>query len=305
MAVGAQGVATLTFAAAAQSAQYLSQDVVTDSIPDNSTLGNVRTINTVQTQIAPAKTTVGSNYAIATITGQSGLLSADAIDCWIQGTDSTTDHNAYEHKVAPIKVSAMNVVAGTGFDVVAFSELRLTGDFKVRWAWSRDAAKIGSATLTFPVSAQSAQTMDSVVTSDSAPNPSKDFGNWVARTLPSSVTWNSVAWNGTVFCAIAGGPSTSAATSPDGVTWTPQTLPVSATWQAIAWNGTVFCAIAGGGTSSSIAATSPDGVTWTQQAMPVSTTWYAICWNGTVFCAVANNTAIVATSSNGASWTQY
>ena len=79
---------------------------------------------------------VGSNTATVTVTGQTGLLATDQIDAWIQGSDSTADHNAYEHKIAPIKLAVMNVVAGTGFDIVGFSEHRLDGDFKVRWAWA-------------------------------------------------------------------------------------------------------------------------------------------------------------------------
>jgi hypothetical protein len=71
------------------------------------------------------------------------------------------------------------------------------------------------------------------------------------RTLPVSANWYSIAWNGTVFCAVASG-SAIAATSPDGITWTQRTLPVSANWRSIAWNGTVFCAVA---YNSTIAAT--------------------------------------------------
>ena len=77
------------------------------------------------------------------------------------------------------------------------------------------------------------------------------LGNWTRRALPVSATWYAIAWNGTVFCAVAAS-STIAATSPDGITWTQRTLPVSAAWYAIAWNGTVFCAVA---SSSAIAAT--------------------------------------------------
>ena len=77
------------------------------------------------------------------------------------------------------------------------------------------------------------------------------IANWTQRALPVSASWCSIAWNGTVFCAVALGSSI-AATSPDGITWTQRVLPVSTNWSAIAWNGTVFCAISTGG---SIAAT--------------------------------------------------
>ncbi len=129
---------------------------------------------------------------------------------------------------------------------------------------------------------------------------SPDGVTWTQRTLPTSTNWQAVAWNGTVFCAVAIGTSI-AATSPDGVTWTQRTLPTSTNWQAVAWNGTVFCAVA---ESSTIAATSPDGITWTQRTLPTSTAWNDIAWNGTVFCAVAYNSSIAATSPDGVTWTQ-
>src|SRR5258708_8026619 len=134
---------------------------------------------------------------------------------------------------------------------------------------------------------------------------STDGLTWTQRVLPVSTGWTAVAWNGTVFCAIAGLPlpgTTIAATSPDGITWTQRVLPIAANWVAITWNGTVFCAIA---QNSAIAATSPDGITWTQRVLPVSAAWSAIASNGTVFCAVATGpSSIAATSTDGITWTQ-
>lgn len=121
--------------------------------------------------------------------------------------------------------------------------------------------------------------------------------------LPGTVNYNiqDVAWNGSVFCAVAYGTAV-AFTSPDGVTWTQRTLPVSTNWQAIAWNGNVFCAIA---YNTNIAATSPDGITWTQQTLSNSRAWRSITSNGTTFLIVASNTNISAISTNdGVSWTE-
>jgi hypothetical protein len=119
-------------------------------------------------------------------------------------------------------------------------------------------------------------------------------------TLPSSAAWTGIAWNGTVFCAIASG-GTAAATSPDGITWTARTLPTSANWSAITWSGTLFCAIASGGTA---AATSADGITWVARTLPVSAGWSAITFGASVFCAVASGGTIAATSPDGITWTQ-
>lgn len=128
---------------------------------------------------------------------------------------------------------------------------------------------------------------------------------WTARVLPATVLWSAVAWNGTVFAAIASGTSTNAATtisatSADGITWT-QRVCVSGHWSAIAWNGTVFCAVQ---SSSATAMTSPDGITWTSRTLPASASWTSIAWNGTVFAAIGFGPNIVATSPDGITWTQ-
>jgi hypothetical protein len=36
----------------------------------------------------------------------------------------------------PIRLVCGNIVAGTGFDIVASTDLRLTGTFSVRWMWN-------------------------------------------------------------------------------------------------------------------------------------------------------------------------
>ena len=95
---------------------------------------NTRTITNSTIEVEPAMAAVGNSTAIVSVTGQTDLLATDSIDAWIQATDSTADHNAIEHKLAPIKLTVTNIQAGIGFDIVGMSEHRLTGDFKVRWA---------------------------------------------------------------------------------------------------------------------------------------------------------------------------
>lgn len=78
----------------------------------------------------------GSNRTSVTVTGQAGITTTSHVEAWIQGNDSTADHNAYEHSMVPITVRPENIVNGTGFDIVATSDLRLTGQFKVHWVWN-------------------------------------------------------------------------------------------------------------------------------------------------------------------------
>jgi hypothetical protein len=80
----------------------------------------------------------GTNHATITVTGQVGITSASFVEAWLQGNDSTADHNGYEHKFLSnyIGFAADNLIAGTGFDINAFTELRLRGLLTVRWVWS-------------------------------------------------------------------------------------------------------------------------------------------------------------------------
>lgn len=77
----------------------------------------------------------GGNYATATVTGQGSILAGSLAEGFIMASTSA-DHNATEHFVAPIKVTAGAVSAGVGFTLYAVSEWRLTGAFTCNWVWN-------------------------------------------------------------------------------------------------------------------------------------------------------------------------
>ncbi len=122
---------------------------------------------------------------------------------------------------------------------------------------------------------------------------------WSQISMPSSATWVSVCWNGTVFVCFGNG-SDKAATSTDGLVWTARTMPSSANWVRCIWNGSVFCVTT---TGSNKCATSADGISWTAGTMPSTSNWSLLSWNGAVFCSVAPSTTKAATSSDGLTWT--
>jgi hypothetical protein len=79
----------------------------------------------------------GTNIVTATVTGQTGLTAGSHIEAWIMG-EATAYHNAYEHSrvlARLVSVTPENI-SGTSFDIVAATELRLTGDVACRFAWS-------------------------------------------------------------------------------------------------------------------------------------------------------------------------
>ena len=116
--------------------------------------------------------------------------------------------------------------------------------------------------------------------------------------LPITANWKTIAWNGTVFCTVAGS-GTTAATSTNGVDWIARTLPQNQNWVGIAWNGSVFCAISA---SRSIALSS-NGSTWSLHSLPVTVTYAEtiISFNGLF---IVNCTYVgIYTSSDGINWT--
>lgn len=78
----------------------------------------------------------GTNQVTTTVTGQTSIQATSYVEIFMMGSDSTADHNATEHQIVPMTLRANNIVAGTGFDIIASSDFRLTGQFKVRWVWN-------------------------------------------------------------------------------------------------------------------------------------------------------------------------
>ena len=160
-------------------------------------------------------------------------------------------------------------------------------------------------------------------------------------TSPDGITWTnqataypinrsnggalySVAWNGSVFCAVGGatdGAPTSyalIATSPDGTTWTEHMdSPAKPYIRDIVWSVSAGLFVAVGdsayqdgaslpGTQAYIA-TSPDGVTWTERANPKAIGLNSVTYGNGIFVAVGDadgTDAYLLTSTNGVTWTE-
>lgn len=73
----------------------------------------------------------GGNISIATVL-TSAINSNSQVDAWLMGVDGP-DHNAYEHMIVPMTIRAGNITPGVGFEIIASSELRLTGRFACQW----------------------------------------------------------------------------------------------------------------------------------------------------------------------------
>ena len=79
----------------------------------------------------------GTNYVTVNVTGQTDIASGSNVWAWVYGGDSTATHNSFEHTILPlwVNINTSAIIAGTGFTINAFTELRLTGTLSVRWAW--------------------------------------------------------------------------------------------------------------------------------------------------------------------------
>lgn len=128
---------------------------------------------------------------------------------------------------------------------------------------------------------------------------------WTEMTLPGTCTWSNVAWNGTIWLAIAydssGGNMT--ATSTDGITWTQRTRPNVNATKALAAKGSRFVAIgnfqgAGWYTDDGITFTGPSGV-----SVPGPRGFYDIAASSTRFVAVAySGSSQIIWSTDGVTW---
>ena len=82
---------------------------------------------------APGTNVVTTTVSDATISGTS------KVEIYLMGTDSTAEHNSFEHSILPLgglSLSCISVTAGSGFTGQAASTLRLTGTFKARYVWA-------------------------------------------------------------------------------------------------------------------------------------------------------------------------
>jgi len=75
---------------------------------------------------------VGNNIATVTVTSAS-VTTASAIVVVVDGDGVTASHNAYEHRMVPLKLTAGNIVNGVSFDIIATTELLLTGSFNLKY----------------------------------------------------------------------------------------------------------------------------------------------------------------------------
>jgi hypothetical protein len=78
----------------------------------------------------------GADAATVAVTGQAAIGVASRVQAWIR-LDTTADHTPDEARVESLKITAGNIVAGTGFTIYADCyEGLATGVFDIDWSWT-------------------------------------------------------------------------------------------------------------------------------------------------------------------------
>jgi len=126
---------------------------------------------------------------------------------------------------------------------------------------------------------------------------------WTAGgNLPSSTTWQSVAYGQGYWIAIATGGTATAYSTDGGQTWTAGgALPASTTWTDIAYGAGKFVAVASGSTDA--ASTADFGATWQLRNLPTTSNWSSVAFGNNRFVAVSSTSGTdAAYSLDGITW---
>jgi hypothetical protein len=76
-----------------------------------------------------------SDVSVA-VTGQAGIGSGSLVEAWMQ-LAATADHSADEARIEAVKITAGNIIAGTGFTI--YGEVlqgRAHGVYTINWVWN-------------------------------------------------------------------------------------------------------------------------------------------------------------------------
>lgn len=92
--------------------------------------------------------------------------------------------------------------------------------------------------------------------------------------------------------------------SDDGITFVERNYPVAAASWNVAYGGGTYVAMGYGGSSSALLLTSSDGETWQQQTFSIFGGVTRTAYGNGVFVLIGVNSTIIATSADGAAWTE-
>lgn len=80
----------------------------------------------------------GTNVVTTTVT-DTNVTSGSRIELYLMGTDTTTEHNAYEHSILPLlgwTATVISITNGASFVAQAATTTRITGNIACRYVIS-------------------------------------------------------------------------------------------------------------------------------------------------------------------------
>lgn len=217
----------------------------------------------------------------------------------------TTDGIRWQATNLPAKGIAWQAVASKGSDFVALGTSGGAGVVArstdgITW---NSTTTTGMATLSYTDIDANSSIYVAVATGTQQYARSTDGVTWTSPNMPASSTWNSILYNGSIFCATTS--SGIGAVSTDGITWTQTTLPSSLAWVVVSWTGVEFIIIKQG-VSASDYAVSTNGITWTVKAFPQAGAYMSVTTNATrTFWLATTNTNATLSSTDGNTWSLY
>jgi hypothetical protein len=126
---------------------------------------------------------------------------------------------------------------------------------------------------------------------------SNDATSWNSFIVPNA-NWSIAAYGNGIYVAVVPNSSTFV-TSTDGVTWTQRTLPVSRNWTDMIYGGNQFILVA---TTTTTTLYSSDGINWNTATLPTSKGWKSVAYGNGIYVILANNSSTTVYSNDGINW---
>lgn len=139
---GATGVTSVTatspVASTGGTTPVISMPKATESVNGYLSSTDWATFNS-KSKITSGTATIdfGAGNNIATVRVTTALVTtASTIVVVVDGDGTTASHNAYEHRMVPLKLTAGNIINVTSFDIIATTDILLSGSFNLKYTIS-------------------------------------------------------------------------------------------------------------------------------------------------------------------------
>jgi hypothetical protein len=278
MATRGVGVATISFPASPQAAEYVSATVVSDSSPNPNAW-------------FLSRLPVATNWPVVVYGGGKYVAA-----CNVGNSAHSTDGINWDRSITQV-LQIADADYGNGVFVGVNRASANTESYTSSngTVWTRTGAAMPTSAKWSSVAFGNGIFVAVAITTSSAGAKSSDGITWSASTLPSTGDWYVGFGNG-LFVAVKSN-SNVIATSADGVTWSETTiLPAVRAWNSVCYGNGVFVVSGTGGITSS-----SDLINWS----PLTTDGWSrangVAFGGGKFLAVVdNNNAVV--SQDGLAW---